>query len=350
MINVLVLGVGGNVSQGIIKALKKSRMELCIIGACISPFSAGLYMCDEACLSPYAADDDFMAWLIDLCNKRKVDIILTGVEEIIKKIAEHIHELCCQTHSVFVSSSYEQLLIGQDKYLTAQWLKENKCNYPQYCILEDKAAVKEFIEKVEFPFIAKPRCGKSSKGIHMVYNDIQLKQIEHLQNYVLEEYIGCNNSEYTVGCYCDRNGILVDMIIMHRMLNKGTTIWAEIVDNEKIRREAEKICMAFNPRGPLNIQMRLDATGNPVCFELNVRFSGTTAIRANFGFCDVEAMIREYVFEESIEPCFHIISGEVYRYDEEMYLLGNAAKDMQHKNKIVNMNKFQVSYGSLDCT
>ena len=48
MINVLVLGVGGNVSQGIIKALKKSRMELCIIGACISPFSAGLYKIGRA--------------------------------------------------------------------------------------------------------------------------------------------------------------------------------------------------------------------------------------------------------------------------------------------------------------
>ena len=107
--------------------------------------------------------------------------------------------------------------------------------------------------------------------------------------------------------------------------------------------------MAFRPQGPLNIQMRLDKTGEPVCFELNVRFSGTTAIRANFGFCDVEAMIREYVLEESVESCFRIILGEVYRYDEELSLLGNATNEMKMKNEIVNMNKFHVLYRNLNC-
>ena len=349
MVNVLVLGVGGNVSQGIIKALRRSKMDLCIIGACISPFSVGLYMCDEAYLSPYADDGCFIDWLIDLCNRRNVDIILTGAEEIIRKIAEHINELRHRTHTVFVSPSHEQLIIGQDKFLTAQWLKENKCNHPKYCILNDTTSVREFTKKVEFPFIAKPRFGKGSNGIHMIHNYIELKQIQNLDNYVLEEYIGDYNSEYTVGCYCDRNGNLADMIIMHRLLSKGTTTWAEVVKNKKISREAKKICMAFRPQGPLNIQMRLDKTGEPVCFELNVRFSGTTAIRANFGFCDVEAMIREYVLEESVESCFRIILGEVYRYDEELYLLGNATNEMKMKNEIVNMNKFHVLYRNLNC-
>ena len=47
MINVLVLGVGGNVSQGILKALRASDLDLRIVGACIGTLSTGLYMCDE---------------------------------------------------------------------------------------------------------------------------------------------------------------------------------------------------------------------------------------------------------------------------------------------------------------
>ena len=75
MINVLVLGVGGNVSQGILKALRASDLDLHIVGACIGPLSTGLYMCDEACISPYANDPKFIGWLIDLCNEKKIDIV-----------------------------------------------------------------------------------------------------------------------------------------------------------------------------------------------------------------------------------------------------------------------------------
>lgn len=104
---------------------------------------------------------------------------------------------------------------------------------------------------------------------------------------------------------------------MHRRLKNGTTIWAEVVENKEIKQEANKICQAYQPKGPLNIQMRLDKLGRPVCFEMNVRFSGTTAMRAHFGFEDVAAMIKEYILHESIDSCFHIQIGEAYRYDNE---------------------------------
>ena len=53
-LKILILGVGGNVSQGIIKALKNSELNMELIGACISPQSIGLYMCEKAYISPYS--------------------------------------------------------------------------------------------------------------------------------------------------------------------------------------------------------------------------------------------------------------------------------------------------------
>ena len=38
-INVLVLGVGGNVSQGILKALAASKLQCRVIGGCVSSLS-----------------------------------------------------------------------------------------------------------------------------------------------------------------------------------------------------------------------------------------------------------------------------------------------------------------------
>ena len=59
----------------------------------------------------------------------------------------------------------------------------------------------------------------------------------------------------------------------------------------------------------------------PVCFELNVRFSGTTPMRAKWGYNDIEAMIREYIYDEDINEILKPVkNGKVYRYFNEYYI------------------------------
>ena len=344
MINVLVLGVGGNVSQGILKALRASDLDLRVIGACISPLSSGLYMCDEAYVSPYANEDGFIGWLTDLCNKKNIDIVLTGVEENIRAIAKNIDVFRASTRAVFISSTYEQLLVGQDKLATCRWLKENGCNYPAFCELSDTDGAYKLAEECGFPLIAKPISGKSAQGLFVIHDAEELRQHAGTDGYVLEECLGTDKDEYTVGCYCNKEGRLMDVIIMHRDLRHGTTMHAKVVENAAIRAEAEKICRAYRPGGPMNIQMRIDKNGRPVCFEMNVRFSGTTAMRSNFGFRDVEAMIREYVLGESIEDCFRVRCGEAFRYDNEMYIFGDAVQKMEADREIADMSAFEIAY------
>lgn len=320
-INILVLGVGGNVSQGILKAIRLSKLECNIIGACISEDSPGLYMCDKAYISPYANTNKFIPWLIDLCNLENIDIILTGVEEIIFSIAENIYKIEKNTNAVFISSSLEKLKIGQDKLKTCEWLKANGLNFPEFVASKDYENAMELSIRKGFPLIGKPRDGKGSSGIIIINNKEELTQVSNLDNYVIQEYIGDSNTEYTVGCYCNKKGELVDIIIMHRILKDGTTNKATVVDNQDIYIESKAICEAFKPTGPLNIQLRLDKLGKPVCFELNVRFSGTTPMRANFGYNDVIAQIYEYIFDNEISSLFDIKKGKAYRYLEEVYLM-----------------------------
>lgn len=332
-IKVLVLGVGGNVSQGIIKALRNSELNIELIGACISEDSIGLYMCDQAYIAPYANDEKFLDWLITLCNKEEIDIVLTGVEENICAIQEQIVKFNESTKAVFIASDYEKLMIGQDKWKTCQWLKKNGCNYPEYCRMGDISDEEALIQKVGFPLIAKPCVGKSSRGVYLVKNQEQLEEIKKIEKepYVLQECVGDFESEYTIGCYCDREGRLRDMIIMRRKVKDGSTVWAEVLEHEEIRKEVEKICKLFKPNGPLNVQLRLDKNKRPVCFELNVRFSGTTPVRAHFGYNDVEAMIREYICQESVDTCFQVRQGEVYRYVNEMYVERGASALLKEK-------------------
>ena len=130
--NVLILGMGGEVSKGILKAVRQADIPCKVIGACISPDSEGLYMCDRAYISPYANDPAFIGWLADCCCTEQVDIVLSGVEENICAISNCLDYLHRNTKTVFRVSSPEQLAIGGDKYETCKWLEESGFPFPQY--------------------------------------------------------------------------------------------------------------------------------------------------------------------------------------------------------------------------
>lgn len=342
-INILVLGAGGNVSQGIIKALKNSdfgETKLNITGACISPESLGLFMCDKAAVSPYANEESFIPWLIQICNREKIHIVLTGVEENIMAISSARERFEQETEAVFIATDLDKLKIGQDKYLTCEWLSENGLHYPKYCLLEEKDAVEKLVESCGFPLIAKPRIGKGSNGVQKIENREMLERLIGLKDYVLQECVGDETKEYTVGCYVDKSGILRGTIVMHRKLEHGSTAMAQVVQDEAVRQEAERICKCFKPRGPLNIQMRKNAAGEAVCFELNVRFSGTTPMRTQFGFKDVEALVKEYLLQEPIDSCFQVREGIACRYTNEFYVIGNPMEALAKEGFLDNMKPY----------
>lgn len=325
-INILVLGVGGNVSQGIVTAIKSANLNCRIIGACISEESLGLYFCDAAYISPYANDPKFVEWVVDICNKEQIDIVLSGVEENVMALESGRQLFESKTKSIFVSCNKEQLEIGQNKFKTAMWLKHHGCNYPKSADISNESEVEQLIREVGFPLLAKPNSGKGSHGIFKVFSCEDLNEIKE-KDYCLQEIIGDDNKEYTVACYMDKHGNMQDTLIMHRSLKFGTTFMSEIVQNDIIKAECEKICREFKPKGPLNIQLRMHQ-GRPICFELNVRFSGTTPIRAMWGYNDVEAMIREYIYDEpvSLNPQKE---GKAYRYYNEAFIDVNMLRDLK---------------------
>lgn len=336
-INVLVLGVGGNVSQGILTAIKNSDLNCHIVGACISEESLGLYFCDTAYVSPYANDPRFIDWVVEVCNNENINIIFSGVEENVMALEAQRQLLESKTRAIFVSSTKEQLEIGLSKYKTAVWLRENGCNYPKFADISNQKELDCLIKEIGFPLIAKPNSGKGSQGIIIAHSKDDLKTIEG-KDYCVQELLGDDKSEYTIACYVDKKGQSHQTLIMHRHLKHGTTFIAEIVQDESIKIECEKICERFKPNGPLNIQLRMHH-GKPVCFELNVRFSGTTPIRARWDYNDVEAMIREYVLDEPVhlEP---LKEGKVYRYYNEAFIDVKMQQELRSNGLIKNCSDY----------
>ncbi len=317
-INILLLGMSGNVTQGINSVIKTSGIDAKIIGACVNKDSNGKYITDKFYLSPYANDNNFIPWLIEICNKEEINLVLSGVEENIFAISNNIAKLKSATNAIFIVANREQLEIGNDKLKTCQWLKNNNFNYPQYADAQNKKDIEKLLNKTSFPIIAKPRNGKGSKGIFVINSKNELdKLIPELGNYVVQEMLGNDEDEYTVATYTNNCGIFQDAIILKRRLQNGNTIYAETIFNQDIYEECKKITRALGIKGPLNIQLRMHKN-KPVCFELNVRFSGTTPIRDLLGFKDLQAAISEYCYKKNdLKEFFNIRKGKVIRIFKE---------------------------------
>lgn len=319
-LSVLILGLGGHVSQGILKALAASSLPLRVVGACVSPLARGLYLTSRAYVSPLAADPQFLDWLMDVCRSERIDAVLSGVEPNLVVMAEHAEKLRAQTGAVCIVSRPAVLAIGDDKLMTCQRLEANGLNYPRYAACSDPEAVMRLVSECGYPLIAKPRSGRGGIGVLKVSNRAGLEYALSHADYVLEECLGSEDSEYTVGCFTDQDGCLRGTIAMRRELQHGTTCRAELGVFPEVSAEAARIARALRPMGPLNVQLRI-SDGRPVCFEWNVRFSGTTSLRSAFGWNDVEAALRHYVLGEPACDLPSITQGGVaIRYWDEIYV------------------------------
>ena len=318
-LNILVLGVGGNVSQGILKALKLSTLPCRVVGACVSSPCFGSLTTDRFYLSPFAQSPEFVLWLIGLCQSEKINAILSGVEAVLEVLSVHKDRIQAESGAICMVDTIESMEIGGDKLVTCEWLKSLGFNYPMFAASNDSRGVNSLLCAKGFPLLGKPRKGKGAAGIVVLRDMAELERVKQLPDYILQEMLGTAESEFTVGCFSDRDDNVRGAIVMLRQLAHGTTVAAKVGDYPDVRDQAVRIAGALRPRGPSNIQLRVHE-GRPVCFEINVRFSGTTAMRARFGFNDVEQGLRHYVLGEPAVDMPIIRSGYAIRYWNECYV------------------------------
>jgi carbamoyl-phosphate synthase large subunit len=214
--------------------------------------------------------------------------------------------------------------------------------------LADRDAVTELVARCGFPLIAKPRLGKGSDGILIVRDEHDLERVVAAEDLslrelvgasveagdlVLQQYLGDEREEYTAGCFCDAGGRLRGTIVLRRTLRSGTTTTAELGSFPEVRDAAGAIAAALGPLGPCNVQLRVHH-GRAVPFEINPRFSGTTALRARMGFNEVDAALRHFVLGEPAPVLSDAGTGVVLRYWNEVYVPSAAVNAIANDGRL----------------
>lgn len=338
------LGGGGNGEQ-ILKALKLSAISYKIVGTDMSPFSKGLMEVDYPYIVPPATDPDYIATLLYLCKKHAVQALFHGSEPELKVISKHRQKFIDQ--GIFVPMNPENVIeLCMDKSQTMDWLKENGFHYPETYTIESM----EDLNKIEFlPAVLKPSIGGGgSSNLFLAQTKEELRSFgEYLLTicgqFIVQEYVGTPDSEYTVGVLCDMEGNLINSIAVKRYILSGLSGKIKVANKSgnaelgnvlaissgcsqgeigkfpDVTKQCEKIATKLGCTGAINIQCRY-VNGKAYIFEINPRFSGTTSLRAMVGYNEPDALIRKYILHENIPVWFEYASGHIVRGLSETFI------------------------------
>lgn len=312
-----VTGVGNPLGQNILKALEMSSLSLRLYALDAHPLSAGFFGTAQPVVCPRADSSDYVEDLISFLTRNEIAIMFFGTEAEPTKLRPFKDRIEAATGAVLMTADPALLAIADDKYNTARALADAGLDYPDSAPADDRAAVDTLIEKVGYPLIAKPRKGSASRGLARINTASQLES-QLRPGVVLQECLLPDDAEYTVGIYRSRDRRIIASTVIHRDLDFGLTYRGIIMDHPVISGYAEKVAIALDGLGSINVQLRLTERG-PVCFEVNPRLSSTTPVRAHFGVNEPELAIREYVIGEHLEPVVGR-TGAVMREWREIYL------------------------------
>lgn len=319
-IRIMITGAGSTMGQSVMKALLMSKygkdVELVVTNS--ESLGASFFMSDRVksrYLVPIAKDPNYIAKIIEICRKEKVQGIFSGTEHEIYALSNAAEQIKKETDAVVFLSRPEVIDIGTDKYKTYLYFKENGIPFPETVLFDD---YKKLVEKKGYPIFMKPRVASASRNIFKINNETELfaKKFADSNDIVLQEYLD-SNEEYTVEVFCDKDGCVAGIIPMVRELDYGMSITGEIIDDERCIKIADQIGKALKPEGALNVQLRM-VNGDAIPFEINTRFSSTECIRAHYGFNAVEAAVDNYLFGLPIDlNNWH--KGMFMRYWHECY-------------------------------
>ncbi|MBT1700914.1 ATP-grasp domain-containing protein [Fulvivirgaceae bacterium PWU4] len=345
-INVLVTGIGGGgVGEQVLKALKLSGNAYTVIGTDATGLCNNKFKVDHFYQVPGSAQPNYIETLLQICEKHNVRAIIPGSEPELKVISRDRQRFTDRNVLPLINPD-NVVRICLDKFLTNNFFVDNGFLFPrsyQIKSLADLASV------TFFPVVIKPSVGGGGSANTMIAQDkaelelFSQYMLTIYQEFILQEYVGTPEAEYTVGVLLGMDGELINSIAIRRNIMSGLSnrikiknrtgndalgpllvvssgiSQGEVVANPKVTGSCEEIARKIGARGAINIQCRVHKDEVYV-FEINPRFSGTTSLRAMVGYNEPDVLIRREILGEKIQGRFPYKLGHITRGLSETYI------------------------------
>ena len=320
---VLVTGAGSGVGQGIIKALRVSNLPITVIAADISKMNVGLYRADEAVIIPRVEAPNALSVMVDLLQSNNINVVMIGSEFDLEFFSKYREEIKSRSSTDVIVAPPSTIAIANDKWLTAEFLRKNNLPYAESYLPKNIDDAITCAEKWGYPIVLKTRCGTSSNHVYITKDSDSLKKhFPETPMPMLQRMINAPSadlaSEYTCSVFKTLDGKMLGPFTARRTVRGGTSWHIEVALFENLYDSLLAIAEPLDFVGSLNIQLMLTEAG-PIPFELNARFSGTTAVRAHFGFNEPAMALRNIFYKEDIQNPL-VKTGVALRYHEEVFV------------------------------
>jgi carbamoyl-phosphate synthase large subunit len=335
MITALVTGIGGTRSIAVMNALHAGKQPVRVIGTDANYFNAGAFACDTSYLMPFASEPDYLPRLKKIIKDENVSIIFGTVEKEVSALAKFKEEIEKETGARVIVPEHEILDICFDKYKTQQYLEQQGAVHIPTIYSGKRAEIKTFAKKYGLPLVRKPVSGHGSQGLSIIRTAKELATAELDSAYVLQKYIENEDTEkfyntelneYTAEVFVNDDFSIAGGIVIKRALHAGETVAGYRVDDDKTLEYLNGIAKALRIKGPCNFQYRKNRK-NVYVFEINPLYSGTTFIRANYGFNSVEMAVESFVNKKHPRIETSSLKDEYFiRYLQEAFI---EPKDME---------------------
>jgi carbamoyl-phosphate synthase large subunit len=270
-LNVLICSAGRRV--GLLECFRSALDEIDaegkIIAADASDTAPALHFADETCSLPRCDNPRFIPALVQACAAHRVAAIVPTIDTELRILAAHREQLQSGGAALWLSS-VETIEISADKRHTNRWLHDN--GFPAVSQFAPEEALEQQPD-IAFPLIAKPPRGSASLGVRRLNSRIELEAC--LDQELVVETVA-PGVEYTVHVWAGAKGRALCAVPCRRLeVRAGEVSKGRTEKHDGLMRLASDVVDALpDCRGPLNVQIFLDAAGAMHVIEINPRFGG----------------------------------------------------------------------------
>lgn len=343
-ITVLITNCGGPGIGGIIDSLRLQKERgIKIVGVDCNSNAAGKYLVDSFYLVPMIKTTGYRDYLLTLCDKEDVDVLLCLSSSELDKLNYCRVSLA----GLGVKTARMNYHIGSTTLLDIT-LDKAKCYEhfkgisPRYRSPQTDSVFWEDAKWLGYPkekICLKPRQSSGSRGFlvltnKMTLNDLlsvkhcnirALGNLVHLWRFhdadynevILMEYLP--GIEYSIDILADNGDMLYCVPRVREVVKDGVTTVGRVDLKEEIIDMCGMITKDLQYTGNLNIQLKHDRDDKPKLIEINPRLSGTvalcTAAGANLVYWGVKQILGEPIPKVEVKDGVRMV-----RYLKEVFI------------------------------
>ncbi len=270
--NILILSAGTR--NKVVQYFKREMNGLGnVIATDMSELAPAIYEADKHYIVPKMTDETYLDVILDICEKEKVDGVLSLIDPELSLLAENIDRFKAVGTTV-IGSSYDLCELSLNKYNMFKWLEENGYKCAKSYI--EKEALFDDVKKdvVQYPVFVKPVCGSASIAISQVDDKETIDLLfAHDDNLMIQEFL--HGQEIGADVYIDMlSGEIISIFCKKKIkMRAGETDKAVGFKDEKLFNLIKDFVSKAGYRGQIDIDI-FDIDGEYYISEVNPRFGG----------------------------------------------------------------------------